>query len=132
MEVLVTLVVLGTGIVLLAQGLTAGIRAASRAERLTRAVQVADEIFERMAIGEIDFQTQTEGSLDEIGPGDDLESETEAYRSAYRWRSQVETGVEENLFEVTLVVTWDDLGEEAGRSFEATRLFYVPPDEETE
>lgn len=133
MEVLVTLVVLGTGIVLLSQGITAAIRSAARAERTTRAAQVADEIFNRMEIGEIDFQTQGDGDLASLGAeegsaGFEIQ---DAWRGAYTWISDVQTENEDGLYKVTLWVTWKDPATAKDDGFEAVRLFYVKPEEDT-
>jgi type II secretory pathway pseudopilin PulG len=132
MEILVALVVLGTGIVLLSQGLTAAVRSSAKAERTTRAALVADEVFQRMEIGELDFLADTEGTLDAFDPQTGVEpAEEEVYRSVYRWGADVVAGSVEGLYQVTLVVTWNDTGIESGHSFEAVRLFYRPPEEES-
>jgi hypothetical protein len=126
------LVVLGTGLVLLSQGLTAAIRSSAKAERTTRAALVADEVFQRMETGELDFLVDTEGSLDAFDPQTGAEPvEEEVYRSVYRWQSQVVAGAVEGLYQVSLLVAWNDTGLETGRSFEAVRLFYRPPEEDS-
>ena len=133
MEVIVTVIVLGTGIVLLAQGLTAAIRSNARVQRVTRAAMVADEVFQRMELGEIDFMTQGEGTLADTGPeagSSGAGEEEESYREVFRWVSSVETWEDENLYRVDLTVTWFEF--EFEKSEEFTRLFYKPDEEEDE
>jgi prepilin-type N-terminal cleavage/methylation domain-containing protein len=134
MEVLVAMVVLGTGIVLLSQGLTAAIRSSAQAERTTRACGVADEILQRMETGEIDFLSETDGTLDAFeAEGATLDEEgEESYRQAYRWISDVTPWTVDDLYQVTLRVTWTDTGFETEKYFEAVRLFYRPPEDEAE
>jgi type II secretory pathway pseudopilin PulG len=135
MEVMVTVIVLGTGIVLLAQGLTAAIRSSAKVQRVTRAAVVADEIFQRMELGEIDFTTQSEGSLEDVGPeggSSGAEEDEEVYRSVFRWYADVQMWEVEDVYRVALTVTWDDIGPETDRSWEFVRLFYVPPEDEEE
>jgi hypothetical protein len=134
MEVIVAVIVLGTGIVMLSQGLTAAIRSAARVQRVTRAAVVADEIFQRMESGEIDFMTETEGDLLSVGPMMGFSGageEEESHREVFRWKAQVEQGTLEDLWRVTLSVSWSDASENE-TFFEAVRLFYVPPEDEEE
>lgn len=135
MEVIVTVVVLGTGIVLLAQGVTAAIRSNARVQRLTRAAAVADEIFHRMEIGEIDYASQSEGNLEDTGPDPGFSGageEEEAYRSVYRWYAAAQTWGDDTLYRVDLTVSWDETGPDSYRSFTFSRLFHLPPETEDE
>jgi type II secretory pathway pseudopilin PulG len=133
MEVIVCVVVLGTGIVLLAQGLSGALRGAARVQRTVRAAQVADEVFARMETGEIDFLAETEGTLAEMGyaAGESgAGEEEEAYRTVFAWNAGVQTWGFDDLYRVTLRITWEGLGSEESRTFEADRLFYRAPEEE--
>ena len=133
MEVMVTAIVLGTGILLLVQGLTAAIRSSAAVSQTTRASLVADEIFHRMEIGEIDFTTQGQGVVEDFGPTAGTSGageEEESYRSVFRWYAETSTWEEEDLYRVELTVTWDDIGPESDRSITFVRLFYKPEEEE--
>ncbi|GEM_PF-1151432 len=135
-EVIVAVVILGTGVAMMAQGVTAAIRANARVQRITRASMAADEIFQRMEIGEIDVQTQNEGTLEDVGlpvgSGGAGEAE-EDYRTVFRWESEVQTWTEEDLYLVILTVYWNLYGRDTEeKSFEAHRLFYLPGEEEEE
>ncbi|MCU0723670.1 MAG: hypothetical protein MUC63_08655, partial [Planctomycetes bacterium] len=54
----------------------------------------------------------------------------EAYRSDYRWISNVTPWTVENLYLVELRVSWTPTGFETDRFLEASRLFYIPPEDE--
>jgi hypothetical protein len=133
MEVMVTVIVLGSGILLLAQGLTAAIRSSAAVARTHRATLVADEVFHRMEIGEIDFTTQAQGSVEDFGPTAGTSGageEEESYRSAFEWFATTSLWEEEDLYRVELTVTWDGIGPETDRSITFVRLFYQPEEEE--
>lgn len=132
MEVLVTVVILGTAIVMLAQGLTGAIRANARVQRVSLAAVAADEVFQRMELGEIDFLSQSTGSFADFGPVEILTEEEAAWRSAYSWHAEVTDGDAENLYRVTLVIAWDDQGPESQRAWTFERLFYKADEAEEE
>jgi hypothetical protein len=133
MEVMVTVIVLGTGILLLAQGLTAAIRSSATVAQTNRAALVADEIFHRMEIDEIDFMTQSQGTVEDFGPDAGTSGageEEEAYRSVFRWYADTSQWEEEDLYRVELTVSWDDIGPESDRTVTFVRLFFKPEEEE--
>jgi hypothetical protein len=131
MEVIVTVMVLGTGIVVLTQGLTAAIRSSAAASRTSEATLAADEIFQRMEIGEIDFTTQSEGVLSDFGPSGESGAgeDGESYRSVFRWYADTSLWDGEELYRVALTVSWDEMGPESEKSIQVVRLFYKPQDE---
>jgi prepilin-type N-terminal cleavage/methylation domain-containing protein len=124
MEVMVTVVVVGVAITVIAQGFAAGTRTAARVDRATTASLLAGELISKMETGEIDFFTETEGEF-----GDDLEDADAEDPAApdvegYRWRSEVEDGGLQDLYLVTITVYWSDsFDAETTQRFETVRYF---------
>lgn len=129
MEVMVTVVVVGVAITTICQGFAQGTRLAGVSDRTARAALLLEELVSRLETGEVDFLAETEGSF-----GEEEETPPEGADAAgYRWLAVVEDGGLEDLYEVTLIVYWDDsFDEETTRSVRLVRYFYRPEEEEEE
>jgi len=128
MEVMVTVIVVGTAIAVIANGFAAGTRTTSRIEQTTRAAFLATELVSQLETEEVDFLTETEGDFSE-------EAETGAVGAVgsaeYKWRLTVAEAGEEDLYKVKIEVTWaDTFDEENPRTFELVRYFYRQPEDE--
>lgn len=113
-EVLVTIVVVGTALVVISQGIALGLKTDARADRATMAGIVLDEVATRLQTGEIPTDEDSEGSLDDIAPG-------------YGYRVQMETaGDPPQLRTAVITVIWgaDERGAGAAGQLTAERWIY--------
>ncbi len=121
-EVLVTIVVVGTALVVISQGVALGLKTDARADRATMAAIVLDEVATRLQTGEIPVDEDSEGSLEEVAPG-------------YGYRVVVETpGDPADFRQATITVLWgaDERGENAAGELTAQRWIYDGTPEEEE
>ena len=113
-EVLVTIVVVGTALVVLTQGIALGVRADARAERHTMAAMVLNETVARLETGEISLTENSDGEFEQIAPG-------------YHYRVELETpGDPPDLTYASITIGWgaDDRGRNPAGELFAARWFY--------
>jgi prepilin-type N-terminal cleavage/methylation domain-containing protein len=121
-EVLVSIVVVGTALVVLSQGIALGVKTDAKAERQTMAAVVLDEVAARLKTGEIATDEDSEGTLDDVAPG-------------YGYRVAMETPGDPPDFRVaTITVIWgaDERGEFAAGELTAERWIYEGTTEDEE
>ncbi len=112
-EVLVTAVVVGAGLALVAGALSASIRAEAHADNLVRISRLLDLQLGRLEGGVLAQQNAT-GDFTTDGAPD------------VTWSITVETTQTPNLNQVTIEADWDETG--VKQDMEVVRLFYVDPD----
>lgn len=116
-EILVTIVIVGTALTAILQALALGVRAGGSADRRTIAGVMLGEAVARIETGEIPLTEDSEGEWPEVAEG-------------FRWKVEVETpGAPADLVHATITVTWgaDDNGEAPAGSRTAVRWLYKPP-----
>jgi prepilin-type N-terminal cleavage/methylation domain-containing protein len=121
-EVLVTIVVVGTALVVISQGVALALKTDARADRATMAAIVLDEVATRMQTGEIPTDEDSEGSLEDVAAG-------------YGYQVSVETpGDPADLRHATITVRWgaDERGENPAGELTAERWIYDGTAEEEE
>lgn len=112
MEVLVTLVILGTVIAVVAQGFTWGGEMTGKAAQETLAAMLADRVMTDLETGETSLVQGDSGDFED--------------HDGFRYEIETEADVEiEGLYEVSVTVTYDDGYEE--RSFALHRLLRERP-----
>jgi type II secretory pathway pseudopilin PulG len=130
MEVMVAVVVVGVAITVISQGFALGTRSQTRINRSTEATLLAAQVLSEMETGQIDFTAETEG---EFEINDSAQFESQMNVQAYAWEAEVEDGGMENLYRVTLTVSWTDAYDpETADGVRIVRLFYKIPQEEEE
>ncbi len=113
-EVIVTIVVVGTALVVLTQGIALGIRADARSERHTMATIALDEVVARLLTGEMSLTENSEGTLEEAADG-------------YRYAVEVDRpGDPPDFVHASITVSWgaDEQGRDAAGELVAERWFY--------
>jgi general secretion pathway protein I len=108
-EVLLAIVILTTGLVLVFEGFSVGLRAASIADKETTATLVAQRLIADLETQEALSVGTEEGEYEEDYPG-------------YRWRLEIQESADgiSGLYEVQMTVTWTQGDRE--REITVTRL----------
>jgi len=113
-EVLVSIVIVGTALTVIAQGIALGLRGDAMAERHTMASQVLDEVVARLETGEISLTEDSEGELPDLAEG-------------YRYEVDVEAFTDPpDLVKARITVAWgaDERGRDPAGSLAAERWLY--------
>lgn len=113
-EVLVSIVIVGTALTVLAQGIALGLRGDAQAERHTMATLMLDEVVARLETGEISATEGSEGELPDVADG-------------YQYAVAIETATDPpDLVKARITVSWgaDERGRDPAGSLVAERWLY--------
>ncbi len=116
-EVLVTVVVVGTALTVILQGAGLGVRAAGAAERKTTAALLAEDVAARLETGEVSLTEDSAGDFGGAAPG-------------YEYAVSVQTLADPpDLVVATIEISWgmDDSGSAPAGTYALERWIYRPP-----